>query len=894
MKMYIAVAKHYDYYEIQYHNIKEQIEYNQYLYKISQKYNKPLIVGTDTHSLNDYKAKCRIILKYGKTDGDWGDGENEFDLTYKSYDELVNMFKIQNSLPQDIYMQAIENTNIMADSIEPLEIDTSIKYPILYEGQDEEKIMWDRIKQKYKDKINNGIINGDNPKYIENIKEEMRVFKKINMVGFMLFMSEMMTWCRDNNIFTSPCRGSVGGSTVAYITDIIDVDPIKWHTIFSRFANEYRTEVGDIDVDIYDTERPLVYNYIFNRFGKEKTAYILAMGTLADKSVIDVIGKAFREIAEEKGETTPYTLDKIKEIKAQYDKDSNGIKEQYKDLFYYYDGLVGCTVSQSQHPAGVVAAPLNLIDNYSMFIGADGQYILPIDMDEVHEIGLVKYDILGLKNVGIVEKACKLANIPLPYAHLINWNDQNVFNDMIKSPIGIFQFESPFAFDTLKKYQVKCVDDMSLVNACIRPSGESYRDNLIAHKPHKNPSKIIDDLLASNNGYLVYQEDTIKFLQEICGLSGSDADNVRRAIGRKQVDRLQKALPQILEGYCNVSPQPREIAEKEAKEFLQIIEDSASYQFGFNHSTGYSMLGYLCAYMRYYYPIEFCTAFLNCSESDIDIYNGTILAKQLGIEIVNPKFRKSISEFSCDVKNKKIYKGIGSIKNIGKSCGDNLYTLKDNQYNTFYDLLNDIKLKSLANSKEIDILIKIDFFNEFGDINLLLQQVELFNKYGSRKTLKKIECEKNQWYINDISKYAEKESDKQFSGINMIKVLNEFINNIIFDITTNIKHICYEIKYMGYTNRIDITVDGNVYVINNFEKNKYGSIFINLYDPRTGQTTDPYKIDRKWYAENPCQISDVIRVAFKDKYKHIKIDNEWVENGTETIISNYFIMERIE
>ena len=180
----------------------------------------------------------------------------------------------------------------------------------------------------------------------------------------------------------------------------------------------------------------------------------------------------------------------------------------------------------------------------------------------------------------------------------------------------------------------------------MRPSGESYRDRLIAHEPNKNPSELIDKLLAPNHGYLCFQEDTTKFLQEICGLSGSDADNVRRAIGRKQMDRLQDALPQILEGYCKMSDKPRDIAEQEAKQFLQIIEDSSNYQFGYNHSTGYSMVGYLCAYMRYYHTKEFVCAFLNCAKDETDVHNGTALAKQRGIKIINPKFRKSLSDIS--------------------------------------------------------------------------------------------------------------------------------------------------------------------------------------------------------------------------------------------------------
>lgn len=240
--------QHYDYYEIQYHNCEDQIKYNKYLYEMSNKYNKPLIVGTDTHSLNNYMAECRVAFQMGKDaefskgDSD-GSNEDEFDMSYKSYDELVECFKQQDSLPMDIILEAIENTNVMANKVEPFELDPSIKYPILY-GEDDEKVFKETINRKYKYKLDNGIIK-NNPKYIEQIREEMRVFKKTDMVGFMLFMSELMTWCREQGIYTSPCRGSVGGSTVAYICDITDVDPIVWNTIFSRFCNEDRKEIGD-------------------------------------------------------------------------------------------------------------------------------------------------------------------------------------------------------------------------------------------------------------------------------------------------------------------------------------------------------------------------------------------------------------------------------------------------------------------------------------------------------------------------------------------------------------------------------------------------------------------------------------------------------------------------
>lgn len=608
-RVYEKLLNKYDYYEIQPHiHSLEQIQYNKMLYEASKRYNKPLIAGTDTHSINAYKAECRSILQKAKHIE--FSNEDEFDLTYKSYDELVEMFRQQGSLPMDVILEAIENTNKMAASVTDYELDTEFKYPVLYDN--EEEVFVERIYKMYHDKLDRGIIQPD-PRYEENIQEELRVFKKIGMIGFMLFMSELVSWCWENGIPVGFCRGSVGGSTIAYLTDIIDVNPIVWNTVFSRFANEDRKEIGDIDIDIAPSQRHLVYEHIIEKFGEDKTAYVLAIGTISDKGTIDEIGRALNiplnTVKEIKALYSEYTdaissnTEKIKKIedtdgyeqnekllqdkheceeKIKYNQKAlQNLKEvQYKDLFYYFDGLVGTAISQSMHPAGIIVSPVTLPDNYGTFWAKDGKRILSINMEEIHEVSLVKYDLLGLKNIEIIKDTCELAHMPYPKSHTINWNDKDVWSHIADSPVGIFQFESKFAYDSMKKFNCKCVNDLSLVNASIRPSGETYRDDLLAHKPNKNPSEIIDKLLEGNHGYLVFQEDTIKFLTDICGLSGSDADNIRRAIGRKQKDRLEAALPDILEGYCNKSNKERSVAELEAKEFLQIIENSARYQFG--------------------------------------------------------------------------------------------------------------------------------------------------------------------------------------------------------------------------------------------------------------------------------------------------------------------------
>ena len=870
-EIYWKVAKHYDYYEIQYHNCEEQKEYNYYLYQLSIKNNIPLIVGTDTHSSTKYKAECRTMRQYSKNIT--FANEDEFDLTFKNYEQLLKMFDIQNGkIPKDIILQAIENTNVMADSCEDITIDTSFKYPILSEN--DEETLKQRVNKMYLEKVEKNIIDGNNHQYLDNLREEFRVLKKIGMLSFMLFMSELIEWCENNNIPTCPCRGSVGGSTLAYISGITDVDPIKWKTYFSRFANEDRKEIGDIDVDFSPTQRELVYKYIMDRFGWEKTAYILAIGTSAEKGTIDDIGRGLDLMYTKRKEQSPYTLSKVAEIKKEYEENQDATKEKYPELFYYFDGMVNTVVSQSVHPAGIVASPISLYDNYGVFYNKDDMRILQIDMEEVHEVSLVKYDILGLKNIEVIKDCCEYANVPYPKAHEINFEDDNVWEDMITCPVGIFQFESKYSSELLKNFQPHKINDLSLVNASLRPSGESYRDNLIARIPNKNPSKIIDDLLEDNNGYLVFQEDTIAFLQNICGLSGSDADNIRRAIGRKQKDRLDKAMPQILEGYCNKSDKPRHEAEKEAKTFLQIIEDSSNYQFGKNHSTGYSIIGYYCAYYRYYYPIEFATAYLNNANNDDDIIEGQELIKHKGIKLENPRFRFAKSDYFFNKETNTIYKGLSSIKFLNPTVSEQLYELKDNQYDDFISLLVDIKEKTKCNSRQLDILIRLNFFQEFGKRKKLLEIVEVFNSIYGKKQFKKdkLPCKED-----IIRQFASTETDKIFKGVDsvgLMKHLEQMIPNE--DIT--IKEIVNaEIDYTGTCSLMTDELPDFALIVTDVDT-KY-SPKIKFLNPRTGNS-EIIKISKKTFKHQPLEVGDVvISLGISEKHKKTrdKETGKWIE-----------------
>lgn len=732
--MYMRLAQKYTFFEIQPHDHPEQVAFNRKLFELSKTLDKPLIAGTDTHSLNSYKAECRSILMSAKRKN-YGD-EDAFDMTYKTYEDLAWSFKNQGALPDEVFMEAIHNTNVMADMCENFELDTSIKYPILYGSPEKDEFVFEELAWSMLDeKLSNGIIPKDQESaFRESIEEELRVFKKLGMSGFMLSMSELIRWCKINGMAIGTARGSVGGSRVAYVTDIIDLNPEQWKTVFSRFANEHRQEIGDIDIDCVDGDRPAIFNHIINKFGVSKTARVASYGTLAERSVIEAIGRGFRHSGNEK-----YSIPDIDKVKNEFDSDPDGARRKYPDIFYYFDGLAGTKVSQSVHPAGMVICPIDLDEGYGVF-DKDGERCLMLNMEEAHEVGLAKYDFLVLRNVEIIRDACEMAGIQYPQTYQIDFDDEKVWADMLRSPVGIFQMESKFAFDCLKKMCPKSIFDMSLVTASIRPSGTSYRDELLARKKHKNPSELIDKLLEDNGGWLVYQEDTIAFLQQLCGLSGGEADNVRRAIGRKQKDRLDAALPAILDGYCSKANKPRQEAEEEAKEFIQILEDSAEYQFGKNHSIAYCILGFFCAWLRCYYPLEFITSLLNNAANDDDIRDGTRLARLYGIAIKNPKWGVSRSDYFYDKEKKVVAKGLSSIKFIGPAVAEELYQLSQaKQYRNFSDLLYDVVNETTLDSRQLEILIKIDFFSEFGNQRELFAIYDLFSmfKQGSAKQIKK-------------------------------------------------------------------------------------------------------------------------------------------------------------
>jgi len=874
--MYMRMARHYDYLEVQHHNVHDQVEYNKKLLHLSRKLNIPLIAGTDTHSSSLYKSECRDVLMEYKEQS--YPGEEGFDLVWKTEDELIEAYEKQGALPRSAYMEAIANTQAMADSVEYFDLDKTPKYPILYGSReaDEQKlheITWRMLDEK----LAAGIIPKEQEEaFRKNIPEEFEAFHQTNMSGFMLSMAEIISWCRSTGKPIGPGRGSVTGSCVAYVTDITDTNPITYHTVFSRFCNSARVELGDIDSDCIDSDRPLIFDHIINKFGEKYCARVASYGTLADLAFVDDCGGGLaiiweREHCPEKfkengrmdkvkykfDNANPYHPLKLKKIKESFKQDPDGTKEDYPDLFYYYDGMVGTRVSQSVHPAGMVISCETLDDNWGVF-NKDGERCLLMSMDEAHDVNLVKYDMLILKTVQVIYDCCKLAGLPYPRMHEINFADKDVWNDICKDQDGIFQFESQFASDSVKAFQPRSIDEITVVNAALRPSGASYRDQLFSRIRHKNPTKQIDAILDDSLGYLVYQEQVISFLKDICGLSASYADTIRRAIGKKDREKIDKAMPEILSGYCKTSDKPQEEAEEECKEYLKVIEDASAYSFNRNHAVAYSLLSYLCGYYKHYYPEQFVASFLKNAANDDDIAAGKAMAKARGIEISKPKFRQDNRSFYIDSVNHVISDSLTTVKGIGLKDAQALFTFKDNQYQYFVELLRDITLYTGAlNTAVVEKLIKLNYFSEFGSIKKLMKLYDEF--YKGQNCFKTTLVQKSQdARMELLIKYEQ-------------SIASENITDDLVDI------VRYEQELYGEPTSVAPNAKGLFIAL---EVDTRYSPRLQLYSVATGRKGQ-MKILKKTFSKNPIKEGDWIAIRSwvpKEAYGRPGVIEQWINS----------------
>jgi DNA polymerase-3 subunit alpha len=867
------------YLEIQHHLDEKQVKLNQKLFKLAKENDLNLTVGTDTHALNEIHAKGRKILQQAKKIN-FSD-EDKWDITFKTYDELIDMYQKQNAIPMNEVLKALENTNKIADSIETFDINREYKYPKL----------WDNPEELLKEKINKGIkekglnkLDNFKTEYLPRIKEELKTYKHNKAIDFLLLDEDIKSYARQNNRLPGYSRGSVSGSLVAYIIGLTDMDSIKHKLNFQRFMNVERVSLADIDTDWDKDDRKFIKEYIYNKEGLY-CADIITFNTVALKGSIRDVGRALE-----------IPLSEINEICDNIENKEEEYRASYPQLFEYVDIINGTIVSVGTHPCGVVVSDRELDENMGLMSLSTCDYpVTMLNMKEIDSQNYVKLDLLALDNITLINKTCRLLGIERLNPNNVP-DDEKVWKSIRDNTLGIFQWEGTgenyikdlFSDETIanvKKYNpnFKYIDLFSVGNGAIRPAGASYREQLSKGIFKDNGHKALNEFLNPTLGYLVYQEQIIEFLNKFCGFTMGEADIVRRGFAKKT--GTEQYIPKIKEGFTKTMKDEYGLSEEESDkiivDFLKVIYDASSYLFSLNHSQAYSYIGYICGYLRYYYPLEFLTTMFNIYEGDIDKTKKIVdYAEKLNIKLKNPKFRYSKGEYFMDKETNSIYKGISSIKFVSKNAGKILYDLKDRSYDTFIDLLIDIGNK--INNKNIDILIRLNYFEEFGTIPKLLKVHELYQEFNGKKQISKDKYPK----LNKIfNKFAIKETDKRFtfdSTLSMLKFMEKHIGNKKNDITQLVQ------DYFEFTGSCDIKdkTFGNKNLVINIDT-KYAPK-VTLYSLSQGKTII-IKIYKKNFSLNPLEVGDIIGIKSAEwKYKKKKVDNKWIQTDEkELIVESY-------
>ena len=839
--------------ELQHHNIDVQRNLNKKLLLLSKKYEIKYIITTDTHALNETHLKGREILQ--KSKNIHFDDEENWDLTFKSYDELVMSMKKQGVLTDEEINVGLENTNLLADMIEEFELDRSKKYPKLFNDS-----LTELKKRINKGVIERGINKLKNYKteYVPKIYYELETYIHNDAIDFLLLDTTIKEEMRNREIQCGYSRGSVSGSLIAYLLGMTDVDPIKFNLNFERFMNKERVSLADVDTDWSPKEREIVRDYVFNMDGVY-CCDIITFNTIALKGAVKDVARALG-----------YSVDIANSITKEIDANEKLMRNKYPDIFEYVDIVNGTIVSIGTHPCGMVVSPIPLDENMGLCsLSTTNKPVSMINMKEIDGLNFVKLDILGLDNIEIINETCKLANIErLVPGNIID--DENVWKDIRDNTTFIFQWESDNAQNYLKKLfsdetvekikennkDFKYIDLMSVGNGAIRPAGASYRNELAKGLYRDNGHESLNKMLAPTLGYLVYQEQIIEFLNKFCGFTMGEADIVRRGFAKKT--GTEQFIPRIKDGFIKTMKEKYNVSEEESEKlvvnFLKVIEDASSYLFSLNHSLPYSYIGYACGYLRYYYPLEFITCSLNNvmykNTDTVDEKTEKIIKYGLdkGIKFSDFRFRYSRATYSCDKESNTIYKGLKSIKFCNEKMAEELYDLKDFE-GDFVDLLRIITEDTSCNSRQLKILISLDYFKEFGFSKYLLSVYELFTK-RYKKTLK------------DATK------------VKRIEEIKEIIKDYKDEELSIQERIQTELEFLGYCTLKDDNFKSTIGAVTDIS-DKFSTRCISIYFIKTGETKK-FKIKYSIIQELELKVGEIVNLKeIKERAKSVLIDGHW-------------------
>ena len=718
------------YIEIQRHSEDQEKNFENYLLEISKKLNLPLIASQEIFYLDQdmYEAHDALVCIGEKN---FIDDTNRFKYSNQHFVKPSNDLK---TLYSDIPEALENNYNFhLRFNFKPKK-----SKPILPSIEGDENISPEKellrlAKIGLENRLNNFILKKDSIQKEEQVikKYEDRLFHEINIINSMdyasyfLIVSDYIKWAKKNSIPVGPGRGSGAGSLVAYCLDITDLDPLEFDLIFERFLNPDRISMPDFDIDFCEEKRDQVFDYLKTKY-KNGVAHIITFGKLkarmALRDVGRVLGLSYGHV-DRICKMVPFDPSRPLTLQESIDREPRFKEEiksnaKVKKLLELSLKLEGLNRNMATHAAGVVIAGNKLSEQFPLYIDHNSNLTLPstqYDMYSSENAGLVKFDLLGLKTLTVIDKTIKRLkqkNINLDISK-INQNDEKVFTLLSTGETtGLFQLESAGMRDAIRQMKPNKFDDIIALVALYRPGPMSnipvYNDckNGIKEPDYIHPT--LKEILKSTYGIIIYQEQVMQIAQILAGFTAGEADILRRAMGKKKKAELDKQKERFINGAIKNG-----IAKDVANFVFTKIEPFAQYGFNKSHAAAYALIAYQTAFLKTYYKEDFIAATMSTElTSTSKLREFVEELKKLNIKIINPSINESFPDFRAT--DGKIFYGLGAIKNVGYEAISNIVNEreKNGKFKSFTDFINRVNSKDI-NKLQLEGLVKAGVFDVF-------------------------------------------------------------------------------------------------------------------------------------------------------------------------------------
>ena len=718
------------YFEIQRHNENEEKNYENFILNNSKSLNIPIIASQEVFYLEQDMFEAHDALTcIGEKK--FIDDKNRFKYSnehfLKKNDDLI---KLYSDLPE-----ALENNyNFhLRFSYKPKKSKPILPSVAHNKSNSPEEELAKQAKKGLQNRIDNFILKKDISKsqkqiqkvYEDRLNHEINIINSMDYASYFLIVSDYIKWAKKNSIPVGPGRGSGAGSLVAYSLDITDLDPIEYDLIFERFLNPDRISMPDFDIDFCEEKRDQVFEYLKNKY-KGGVAHIITFGKLKARMVLRDVGRVLGlpyghvdKICKMVpfDPSRPLTLQESIDREPRF-KDEVKNNPKVKKLLELSLKLEGLNRNMATHAAGVVIAGDKLAEQFPLYIDHSSNLILPstqYDMYSSENAGLVKFDLLGLKTLTVIDKTLKRLKNKNIYLDIskINQNDNKVFSLLSKGETtGLFQLESAGMRDAIKQMKPNRFDDIIALVALYRPGPMSnipiYNDckNGLKEPDYIHPT--LKEILKPTYGIIIYQEQVMQIAQTLAGFTAGEADILRRAMGKKKKAELDRQKERFINGAIK-----KGITKDVANYVFTKIEPFAQYGFNKSHAAAYALIAFQTAYLKTYFKEDFIAATMSTELTNTSKLREFVEElKRLNVEIIRPSLNKCFAEFKA--LDGKIYYGLGAIKNVGYEAISNIVKEreKNGKFTSFNNFIKRVDPKDV-NKLQLEGLTKAGVFDEF-------------------------------------------------------------------------------------------------------------------------------------------------------------------------------------